>query len=204
MSEENKDNPQLDNYDPPTWLKSMLRASTELELFSNDESEIEDVSAAFHERCQEAADLALSLIKLRQERQRVGFVPLSFADYVQGLVRVANVRLSAVLQWLRIDDLSRPTPDCAKAFVKLAKEIDLGLRETLIHIRIGFAILQDSAPVPLLVARHRSPTSRGDELEQCEAVLGKLEAKYELDDLRELRRTEFEIRAAFRGYERSA
>jgi len=198
MSEESNNMQQLDNYDTPNWLENTLRSSAELERFGEDAGELENVSAAFHERCQEAADTALSLIKLRHERQRVGFVPLSFADYVQGLVRVANVRLPAVLQWLKIDDLKRPTPEAAKAFARLAKEIGLGVRETLIHIRIGFATLEDSAPVPLLVARHRSPMSHGNQLEECEVVLGQLESKYALDSLRELRRTEFEIRAAFR------
>jgi hypothetical protein len=103
---------------------------------------------------------------------------------------------------LQVDDLANPSPKVAKAFAKLAKELDFSLRETLIHIRIGYASLVDSAPVPLLLARHRSQTQRAGQLEECEAVLGQLEAKYDVDQLRELRRTEFEIRGAFRQDEK--
>jgi hypothetical protein len=202
MSEEKKLKNEINSDDSLEWLDTALQLCSDLKVFTEGGREIEEVSAAFEQRCNEAGDVALSLAKLRQERRRVGFVPLSFSDYVQGLVRVANVRFESVLQWLQVDDLAKPSPKVAKAFAKLAMELDFSLRETLIHIRIGYASLVDSAPVPILLARHRAQAQRAGQLEECEVVLGQLEAKYDVDSLRDLRRTEFEIRGAFRQNER--
>jgi len=194
---------EVDFDDSPEWLDPALQLYSDLKVFTEGGRDVEDVSAAFEQRCNEAGDVALSLAKLRQERRRVGFVPLSFADYVQGLGRVANVRFESVLRWLQVDSLANPSPKVAKAFAKLAMELDFSLRETLIYIRIGYASLVGSAPVPLLLARHRSQSQRAGQLEECEVVLGQLEAKYDVERLRELRRTEFEIRGAFRQDEKS-
>jgi hypothetical protein len=185
--------------EPPEWLNAMLRLAGEADAFNEIEGEAETTSPPFQSRCQEASEVALILAKLSKERQRIGFVPLSFADYIHGLVKVANVRLALVFKRLKINDLSRPSPNDAKAFARLAQQLGVSLREVLIHIRIGFAARIDSAPVPLLLARHRSFAARRGQLEECEVVLGQLESQYDLDNLRELRRTELEVRAAYEG-----
>src|SRR5918912_546919 len=189
----------IESHDTPAWLTDVLRISRDSLLFSQFEDE--PVSAELHEKFREAASIALNLGKLRKERERVGFVPLSLAAYVQGLVKVAKVPLAPILSWLGIDDLSQFSSASARGFARLAQGIGVELREALIHLRIGFAEQIDAAPMPLLVARQRSTGARRSHLEECEAVLGDIESEYELDALRQLRRTEFEFRAAYKEQE---
>jgi hypothetical protein len=189
----------IESHDTPSWLTDVLRVSRDSLLFS--QFEHEPILEESHEKYREAAYIALSMMKLRKERERVGFVPLSLAAYVQGLVKVAKVPLTPILAWLGIDDLSQLGSGSARGFALLAQGIGVGLREALIHLRIGFAEQIDAAPMPLLVARQRSTGARRSHLEECEAVLGDIESEYELGCLRELRRTEFEFRAAYKEHE---
>lgn len=193
---------EIDSYEPPEWLAEVLDACRRSGTFSLSDGEAERVSPELLSRYTEAARVAHSVALLRKERQRVGFVPLSFVDYVNGLMKVNNVALAPVLRWFGIGDMARPEPSTARAFARLADALGMNLREALAHVRIGFAALIDSAPIPLLVARHRSAGSRWSQMEECEAVLSEIEADYEIQSLRQLRRTEFEIRAAFKEMEK--
>jgi hypothetical protein len=76
--------------------------------------------------------------------------------------------------------------------------LGIELREALIHLRVGFAEQIDGAPMPLLMARHRSAGGGRSNLEECESVLGDVEATYDMNTLRELRRTEFEFRSVYK------
>lgn len=188
----------IESHDIPAWLVDVLRISQDSLVFS--QLDEEPVSTEARQKYREAANIAFSLAKLRKEKERVGFVPLSLAAYVQGLVKVANVSLSPILMWLGIDDLSKPSSNSARGFARLAQEIGVELREALVHLRIGFAEKIEAAPMPLLVARQRSTGLRRSHLEDCEAVLGEIESEYELNCLRELRRSEFEFRAAYKDH----
>jgi hypothetical protein len=192
---------KIETYEAPEWLVEVFEACRRSGTFAA--AEAERVSPELMYRYQGAAKTAHNLALLRKERQRVGFVPLSFADYVGGLVKVNDVALGPVLKWFGIEDLSRPEPSSAKAFARLAQGLGMSLRESLAHIRIGFAALIDSAPIPLLLARHRPSGPRGSQMEECEAVLAEIESDYDLDSLKQLRRTEFEIRAAYQGLEKT-
>lgn len=186
-----------ESFEPPAWLAEALSMSRR----SNhcDQPEDEPLAPALREKYREAAGVALSIAKLRKEKERVGFVPLPLADYIQGLVKVANISLPRLLKWVGLEDISRPSAGTARAFARLTQEIGINLREALVHIRIAYASQVDSPPILLLMARHRSAgATGGSPLEECEAVLGEVESEYELDALRELRRTEFGIRAAYR------
>jgi hypothetical protein len=198
MSKQDPPPASAESYEPPAWLRDALSLS--LQSNHSDQSEEEPISPALSEKYREAAGVALSLAKLRKEKERVGFVPLPLADYIQGLVKVANISLPRILKWVGLDDISRPSAGSARAFARLTQEIGINLREALIHIRIAYASQVDSPPILLLMARQRSAggTGTGGTLEECEAVLGAVESEYELDSLRELRRTEFEIRAAYK------
>jgi hypothetical protein len=189
---------KIESYESPQWLAELLDTYRRSGDFFPADAEAEQVSLELMSRYAEAARVAHSIALLGKERQRVGFVPLSFADYIHGLVKVNDVPLDPMLKWLGINDLARPEPSSARAFARLAQEIGMSLRESLAHIRIGFAALVDTAPVPLLLARHRMAGSRGSQMEECEAVLSEIESDYDLQALRELRRTEFEIRAAYK------
>ncbi len=188
---------QAEDYHLPAWFVDALNISRSFALFRDVDAESEQVAAAFRQRCHDAADVALTMAKLRKERQRVGFVPLSFADYVQGLVRVAGVSLSSLLAWLGIADVSQTDAGSARALARLAREIGLNLREALAHARIGFAGRIDPAPIPVLVAHRRGGTTARNPLDECEAVLRELESEYDAEALSELRRIESEVCAAF-------
>ena len=195
MMEKDFEDMSANVYEPPKWLDDALR-----ELFDDGHGtviEFSPPSEAFRERCREAANVALSIARLRNERRRIGFVPISLAEYIQGLVKVTGVQSGAVLARFGIDDIKRLTSGSARSLARLAQELDISLREVLIHVRIGFVEKIDSAPVPLLLARHRSAGSRS-QLEECEAILGTAEAEFDGELLNELRRTEFEIRAAYK------
>jgi len=182
-------------YEPPKWLDEALR-----QVFDDGHStaiEFSEPSEAFRERCREAANVALTIARLRSERRRIGFVPISLVEYIEGLVKVTGVQIDAVLARFGIDDIRRVTADSVRNLARLAQELNISLREVLIHVRIGFVEKFDSAPVPLLLARHRSAGPR-TKLEECEAILGTAEAEYDRELLNELRRTEFEIRAAYK------
>lgn len=197
MNDQSDNNTNVEDIEPPIWLDDAVRLAREAQLFNSDEAAAGAGSEAFLRRCDEAAEVALGLFRLREERKRIRFVPLSFAEYLEGLVKVADVRLSAVLAWLKIDDIRRPGPATARAFARLASEIGIELREALVHIRIGYAAQTDAAAVPLLLARHRNSGARRGLLDDCEVVLGNIEARYDFELWKELQETESEVRAAY-------
>jgi hypothetical protein len=169
-------------------------------MFSNSQVDATKISVDFREECQKAAEVALSIGKLRRERQHVGFVPLSLADYIKGMAKVTNISLSSVLGWLGIADLTHFGPGYGKAMARLAKELGISLRETLVHLRVGFAGNLDVAPITLLVARRRSGRSQGRQLEECESVLEQIESEYDQNVLTSLRQIESEVRMAYEAY----
>lgn len=180
---------------PPGWLSDTLGAASGFLHFSfPDEPDSND---SFTRRCRDAAEVALGIAKMRKEQQRIGFVPLSFADYVQGLLKVSGVSLQKVLARYGIKDLSTTDEDSAPLLAHFAKEVGMGVRETLAHINISLAARLNAAPIPLLVARYRGAAARQTPVEVCEAVLRQLASDYDLHSLRELRRIEDGVRAVF-------
>lgn len=190
---------EVNDYEPPAWLArslGLLRDSAR--LGDNPPPAAGPPSDGFERRCVDAGLVALGLRKMRLERQRIGFVPLPFATYVEGLSKLAGVRLSSVLAWLDIEDLSAVRPSA-----RLARALGISLREALTHLRIGIAEGVDSAPMSLLLARHRSPERRS-KVERCEELLAAVEAEYDGRRLRELREAEAEFRAAYANSEEDA
>lgn len=153
---------------------------------------------AFSARCREAAEAALIVSKLRKERLRVGFVPLSLVEYIHGLVKLAGVPLAPVFSWLGVTDLAAARPQSVFAAARLARELGMSAREAVAHLRISFAAHVGSAPVSLLVARYRSTGLRRTPLEECEEALEQIESGYDLDNLHKLRDLESEIGAAYK------
>jgi hypothetical protein len=186
-----------DIHETPQWLDDVLRLSLTEPPFGGSDARLNPPSEAFLKRCNKAASIGASIAKLRADRRRIGFVPMSLAEYIQGLIKVADVKLAAVLESFGMQDISALTSESARKFARLAQELGISLREVLVHARIGFVERVESVPVPLLLAHHRSTGFR-DELGECEAVLGLAEAEYDVELLNELRRIEFEIRAAYK------
>jgi hypothetical protein len=169
------------------WFIEVLRATLP-------EPSAEEV---FQGRCDEAVAAAYSIARLKRERQRVGFVPLPLTEYIHGLVKLAGVSLGPVFSTLGVNDLSAAESGSARGAARLAREIGMSLREALTHLRIGLAAQAGAAPVPLLVARHRSTGGRRTPLEECEEVLEQIEVGYDLDGLRRLRNLESEVGAIY-------
>jgi hypothetical protein len=181
------------------WLDNILRQAFRED--TNSHLELGQPSKEFRQRSLVAASVAYQTAKLRYERRRIGFVPMPLAEYIQGLVKVTGVQMQSVLGRFGIDELSEVTSNSARKVAQLAEDLGIGLREMLIHVRIGFVERTNSVPVPLLLAHHRSTGVR-DQLSECEAVLGLAEAGYDGELLNELRRTEFEIRMAYKQGEK--
>src|SRR3990172_1638002 len=140
---------QIETYQEPEWFTEALRATRDAAYFVNPVIEPEQISLSFRERCRKAAEVALILETLRRERRRVGFVPLSLANYIEGLAKVTNVSLTPVLLWLGITDLAGFDHGSVKALARLAKDIEISIRETLVHLRISFADRFGLAPISL-------------------------------------------------------
>jgi hypothetical protein len=200
MKQDQEPNNSDQEYVLPGWFIGIMRLSEDMSAFESIEVEQAEVPIDFHLRCNEATEAALSIAKLRKERQRIGFMPLPLTDYIHGLIKVANVSLSQVLAWLGTTDISFSTPEHAKALGRLAQQIGLSLRETLVSIRIGFAAQRDAVPISLLVAHRRSAGQHRSQLEECEDVLKQIEAEYASNDIRELRDTELEISQAYEAH----
>ncbi len=157
-----------------------------------------DVSPAFRVRCRDAALAPLALARLREERSRVGFVPLSMADYIEGIAKARGVSLTALLDSHGIAALGPPDAHSAPAFAGLARNLGMSFREALAHIRIGLAEAFEAPPAAILMARARSaPGRRLFPLDQCEAALEHIEASYTPAQSAELRRVESALRAAY-------
>ena len=188
----------LDPDGVPGWLFSALRDLRDLGLFSNAEEDSSEAPADFYERCQNAAIVAHGLAALRKERQRIGFVPLSLSEYIQGLIKITGVSIASILAWVGVKELTYTDASTLKALAHLARAIGLSLQETLLHARIGFAAQFGSAPVSLLIARRRAIGPRPGPVQECENALQHIESEYDLNRVRELSQLEAEVRAAYK------
>lgn len=137
------------------------------------------------------------LERLRTERHRIGFAPIAFASYIQGLAQGIGLPLSSVLEWFGIGDLAQPDRRNAQGFADLAQGIGLNLREALLQIRIGFAEQYGGSPILVHAARFRASDSQLSEFDTCEAALQQLERGYDQAVLRELESVQMEIRAFY-------
>ncbi|HMG73128.1 MAG TPA: hypothetical protein VK582_06460 [Pyrinomonadaceae bacterium] len=182
-------------YQPPEWVLSILTLfeSSTAENAKSDKTPIDEM---FTKRCAGAAELALNLAKLRQERQRVGFVPLSATDYIRRLIELVDIPESPILSWLQSEDFSLDDPKSANAFARLAQRVGISLREALVHLRISFAA-QRGSPVPILLARTRSSSPHLTPIESSEVLLREIESGYDVADLRQLRAIEQELTASY-------
>lgn len=174
------------------WLEDVVGIYCSEEYFYVN-SELMPPSSTFRSRCQKAASVALIISKLRQERQRIGFVPLSFAEYVKGLAKAAGTSLSPVLEWLGIADIGFVDAKSARGFARFAQEIGLNLREVLIHLRIGFISQFEAAPIAALVAHRRTNSGQRNQLDECEMILKQFASECNAQLLQELREIESEV-----------
>lgn len=182
---------------PAEWLNDALASARDLAEFSKP-GIVAEGSPAFRRRCRDSALAALALARLREERQRVGFVPLPLADYIEGIARSAGVSLDALLARLGVPDLSRLDAKSAGGLGRLAHSIGIGLREALLHLRIQLAAAFETPEAALFTARARSgPGRRGIAPSAYDAVLERIEAGYDAAQAQQLREVEAAMRAVY-------
>lgn len=179
---------QADEYRPPVWLTEALDGAV--------------VSTGFHRRCREAADAALTLAKLAAEREKIGFVPLSFADYLKGVGRVLGIHLEPVLAWARITDVSHVDSAAVRGFARLWRELGFSAGETLAQLKTSFAERVEGVPLALLAAQRRTEGLHHSALDECESIIGQLERQWKGETVSELREMEAQVRATFEVRER--
>lgn len=182
---------------PPLWVAGAVRLAFDASAFETLDIQGTATSESFRIKCRRAAANSLTVLRLRRERQRVGFLPVALTDYIQGLAKVADLSLSEVLTSIGLEELNLRTPQHATSLGSLARAIGLSLRETLAQLRIDFAAQREMAPIALLVAHRHSGNPRRSQLDDCEAVLSQVESQYDPKSLRDLRVIEKTIRIAY-------
>ncbi len=149
------------------------------------------VSPDFRERCERAALLALDIARLRDERERVGFVALPFRAYLEGLGKIAGVSLAPLLTWFGIEDLSATaTPG---SLARLARELGLSAREAVVLLRVTTSERLGGAPILLLAARRRGGGPPANALDECDRALRQVESEYPPDVQAGIRHLESEV-----------
>jgi len=182
---------------PAEWLNEALASARDLAEFSRP-GIVAEGSPAFRRRCRDAALAALALARLRDERQRIGFVPLSLCDYIEGVAKSAGAPLDRLLAGLDISDLPRLDVESARALGRLAHAIGISLREALLHLRIQLAAAFETPEAALFTARARSgPGRRGAVLSDYDTVLERIEARYDPAQTQQLREMQAAMRAAY-------
>ena len=183
---------------PPAWLLQALDSARDLAEFSAPAPLPPDVSPAFRDHCRQAAATAWGLYALREERSRIGFVPLSLADYLEGIARTACISIPPVLDALGIPGFSSLDPRSVPVLARFARDLGMSLREVLAHFRIALAEAFHASPAALLMAHRRSsPGRRAAPLYECEAALERIESRYAPAQSAELQRLESAIRAVY-------
>lgn len=189
---------ESDACQPPEWLGEALRIYKDAADERDLNVEPESVSPVFQQKCREAGEVAFALAKLRKERQRIHFVPLSLTSYFKELGRVAGVALLPVLAWLGITDLALSTDASIRGIARLAKAVGLSLREALVHLRISFA--EQEGYEPMLLAHCRSngkPDASMGKLRECELRLVEIESQFHPELQQKLRHFEAELRLVY-------
>ncbi|MCI0338377.1 MAG: hypothetical protein L0226_12410 [Acidobacteria bacterium] len=193
-----KEPSQLDiepDYDPPAWLLHGFEAARDLELFESEE--MEPLSEEMLMRCREAAEVALTLAKLRAAKKRIGFLPLAFTEYIYGLANYDRKSIKAVLDFFGITDLSSLNHATAKNLARLSLQLGFTLQETLVHLGITFTNHFSHISIPGRIAHRSSVGGEHDAMGNCQAVLREIETEYDQETLRQLRQLESIIRAEY-------
>lgn len=190
-----------DKTEAPHWLTAALHLTGDAAAFESLGFEAAESSESFRMSCRQAAAGALAILRLRRERQRIGFSPVSLPEYLQGLVKVAGVSLNQALTSIGVRDFDPRGPKYMSALGRLAQAIGMSFRETLTHLRIDFAAQRQTASINLLVAHRAAGDPRRSQLEDCESVLLQIESEYDSKSLRELQSIEQMICEAYQGAE---
>lgn len=198
MSEQYGNTLNADSIRPPDWLPEALASVADYDEYFGPEAERPEAPSAFRERCRQSAVCALALARMRDECHRTGFVPLSVADYFDGIAKSAGVGLDPVLEQYGLPSLRQLDSQSASALGRLARAVGMRLEVVLANLRIALAEALGVPPVAILAARGRAvPGRHTSPLEECEAALSRVEANYSAAEKHQLSQIELAARAAY-------
>jgi hypothetical protein len=181
MIDERDGVPLAEEYQPPEWLEQVLvKGETSLE---------------FRRRCEDAALVALSIVKLRRERERLGFVPLPFAEYLTGLAKLASVALDPVLAFYDLAAL--PQWEQLASWARIARDLGFPGNQAGALLKIWRVEESDMAPFPMMVAARKRACAAAEPLAECEQTLEAIGHSALPDLLREFRMVDDAVRHAY-------
>lgn len=188
----------------PAWLVEALQLAKDWqEDWEEFQQPLEEpIPAAFQARLAVTTEAALSLARLRREREQRGFMPMSLEPYLGELAKQANVSLPFVLERFGLSRLATAGVESAEALVRLAKTLGLELRELLAHLRLGVVVEHQLAPLAMVARRQfpggwRNPPQRPSPLEECEEYLDWLEQHTDRQHWAEVRRLIIAVKSAW-------
>ena len=178
----------------PVWLLTAMRLHRQLLDFSQNSS-AENPDELFMARCGTVGKIA----RLRELRNQIGFLPMPFWEYVDGLAKLAGVARDVILSWGGLTDTTSWDSYAILQMSRLAKTLGLEARETALLLRMSVAQRVGVAPAACLLAARRDPgaTLVTKHLEEWEAALSQIELDYSPDDLADCQRIEREVSAAY-------
>ena len=177
---------EIDIEETPPWLIEALESA--------------QVTESLRERMRKAGGAAYAMARMRAEKEKVGFVPLPFAEYLDGLATLAGVSLAPVLASLGIANAGRPAVSNAGLIGRLAYTLGFGLEDLILNLRVGIAEEAVGAPLPMLAAHRGASTSSHPR--DCARFLDQIELRWppdlrsEMDAIREAAASGFRERAA--------
>lgn len=171
MSETNRELEANDR--APEWLVQALQNSKGFHLIALESSAIASDSPEFQTRCLEAADAAFTLVRFSRQAQILGFIAVSFAEYLSGLAKLTRRPLETLLKHFGISSLDCVDTSSIRGLGSLWRELGFGLREALATLRLS--LLPRDSGIQLLLARQRFAGGGPGLLEQCEALLTEIE-----------------------------
>ena len=155
------------------------------------------VDESFLDQCRQAALNARTIRLLREQAERIQFVPLPLGEYVALLCRCAGVSVQSLLGWAGVEDIVSITADTSRGVVQIALALGLGLRELLVYVRLGLIQRDTGLPVGAL-ARPRDADADGSmSVSACESFLESVETSLNDKQQRTIRDIVNELRDAY-------
>ena len=134
------------------------------------------VSPEFEKRCENAARLAYSISRLRRERERRGFFPISVESYIGRLASYAEVTLESVLAWVEVPALHLEV-ETIPGIGRLLRVIGFSLNEAAALLRVSFGEQRGQRFLPARIA-YRGGEIEATELERAQIALDEMEGGY--------------------------
>lgn len=183
----NKDK-DIGNYDKEydRWFGENIDSVLDVALIDCPAGSPENISDEFMASCDEAADRAYNLALLREKKSQIGFLPLTFAEYVLKLVEETELSPNLIPSLTGLQNLEEITIENIQAIVEFARQIQMTLLEILLLVRLGFVSSMGMGTSHLLFARQRGASPDMYAPDAIEEQLKVVERDYDPKDETEL------------------